>query len=275
MLPLASQNLSRIVRELDQLAVIRSRESRLVASHLLPQSRVLELGAGTGAQARELRQAGFDVVAIDVPQSDYASSRVAPVIDYDGHHIPFEDGTFDVVYSSNVLEHIPDLQSAFAEIVRVLRPGGYCIHVLPTHTWRFWQTLASYPFAALSFFRLAPSLFPRALAWSESKRIAGVADTILRRCGRLCLPRRHGERGNTITELAYFHPIWWRSTFRRHRFEILHEEPGRLFYTGHVMFGSLIPMRWRERLSRVLGSSVRLYVIRPRRPHVGPFPGGG
>lgn len=45
--------------------------------------------------------------------------------------MPFEDQSYDVVYASHVLEHIPDDQAAVAEIRRILRPGGVAILPVP------------------------------------------------------------------------------------------------------------------------------------------------
>src|SRR5438046_7769862 len=42
----------------------------------------------------------------------------------DAEHLPFEDASFDLVFGHAVLHHIPDLDRAFAEFHRVLRPGG-------------------------------------------------------------------------------------------------------------------------------------------------------
>ena len=42
----------------------------------------------------------------------------------DAEQIPYDDATFDVVVGHAVLHHIPDLDTAFAEILRVLKPGG-------------------------------------------------------------------------------------------------------------------------------------------------------
>ena len=52
------------------------------------------------------------------------------------HHVditdlPFEDGSFDTVYASHVLEHIPDDRKAIAEIRRILRPGGFAVLPVP------------------------------------------------------------------------------------------------------------------------------------------------
>ena len=51
------------------------------------------------------------------------------------------------MFSSNVLEHVRELDQLEVEIKRVLRPGGLCVHVLPTHVWRFWTTLSAFPVA--------------------------------------------------------------------------------------------------------------------------------
>jgi hypothetical protein len=49
----------------------------------------------------------------------------------DGQRIPVADGTFDAVFSLAVLEHVPDPQRVVAEMIRVLRPGGYLYSEVP------------------------------------------------------------------------------------------------------------------------------------------------
>jgi SAM-dependent methyltransferase len=65
-------------------------------------ARVLEIGAGAGWQSRALAERGFHVEAVDIAGSEYAAERVFPVAHYDGHRLPFPDGRFGVVFSSNV-----------------------------------------------------------------------------------------------------------------------------------------------------------------------------
>jgi ubiquinone/menaquinone biosynthesis C-methylase UbiE len=50
-----------------------------------------------------------------------------------GEKIPFEDNVFDIVYSSNVLEHVQDPPKVLAEAVRVLKPGGVMVCVVPNY----------------------------------------------------------------------------------------------------------------------------------------------
>jgi len=51
--------------------------------------KVLEIGAGTGCQARELAENGYAVEAIDILDNTYLEDRVWPIRNYDGKHIPF------------------------------------------------------------------------------------------------------------------------------------------------------------------------------------------
>ena len=73
---------------------------------------------------------------------DYFASRVGRYetadLDMDGvdHHVdlqqlPFDDASYDLVFASHVLEHVPDDEKAIAEIRRILRPGGMAILPVP------------------------------------------------------------------------------------------------------------------------------------------------
>jgi hypothetical protein len=163
-----------------------------------------------------------------------------------------------------VLEHVADLARMHAEIRRVLAPGGTCLHVLPTHSWRLWSTLASY-LEAISFFTSSlPRLFPQAMPRAaELQRLRKAWYRTARHTVGLCLPRRHGERGNVISELWLFHPRWWRRNFRDNGFAVIGDEPMGLFYTGEVLFGLRLGRTTRERLARVLGSSCHLFRLVP------------
>ena len=130
------------------LHIIRRHEIAFLKRHLPTGVRILEIGGGTGFQAKLLAEHGYDVESIDIPQSNYAEERVFPVLDYDGATIPFPDDSFDVVFSSNVLEHIRDRVRLYAEIDRVLKPGGYGLHAMPTGVWRFWTITTYYLWAA-------------------------------------------------------------------------------------------------------------------------------
>jgi len=247
---------------LQHLETLRSAEIDRVAALFPGGAHVLEIGAGTGQQALELQRRGFDVTAIELATSEYGSHRVFPIIDYNGTTIPLPDSKIDLVFSSNVLEHIPDLARLHAEIHRVLAPGGRCLHVLPTHSWRFWTTLSGYPDAVLHLFFGVPKLLPHAIPrHAERHRLGEAWYRTARAVGGRLFPRRHGERGNVLSELRLFHPNWWRRHFQANGFTILRDEPMGLFYTGNMLLGPRLGLAERRRLAGFLGSACHLFEL--------------
>jgi ubiquinone/menaquinone biosynthesis C-methylase UbiE len=100
----------------------------------LPYSRALELGAGTGFFSLNLKQAGIlnEVHVTDLSPGMVEAARAnAELLGFevegrvaDAERIPYDDNTFDVVVGHAVIHHIPDVEAAFREMLRVLRPGG-------------------------------------------------------------------------------------------------------------------------------------------------------
>jgi len=171
-----------------QLDELREFEVREVLDLFPAGGRILEPGAGTGAQAAYLSSCGFTVEALEIESSEYRNARVFPVRDYDGRVFPFNSNSFNAVYTSNVLEHVPDLPAFLAECRRVLIDGGVMIMVVPTASWRLWSIPAYYPA------RVRELLTPGSSESSsdEKKRSLRLSSFF---------PSTHGERGNAITEV--------------------------------------------------------------------------
>jgi 2-polyprenyl-6-hydroxyphenyl methylase / 3-demethylubiquinone-9 3-methyltransferase len=90
---------------------------------------VLDAGCGGGLVARELAAAGATVVGLDRSLGSLGVARRAAGERFKAmqgrlERLPFADGAFDVVVAADVLEHVPDLPAAVAELARVLAPGG-------------------------------------------------------------------------------------------------------------------------------------------------------
>ena len=98
--------------------------------------RVLDLGSGAGTDslvaAQMVGEAGR-VTGIDMTREMLAKARTAATeigatnvdfVEGEAEHLPFEDETFDVVISNGVIDLIPDKDAVFAELHRVLVPGG-------------------------------------------------------------------------------------------------------------------------------------------------------
>lgn len=108
----------------------------------------LDAGAGFGRHAFEAARRGARVVALDYASDEVVTTRntfgamalageITPdrftgCLRGDATRLPFADNTFDVVVTSEVLEHIQDDVSAMSELVRVLKPGGTLGATVPT-----------------------------------------------------------------------------------------------------------------------------------------------
>lgn len=235
---------------------IRQYELEQVISLMPAGGSLLEIGAGAGWQAKLLAEQGFQVKAIDIGSSRYKSQQVWPVLEYNGKSIPFPDRIFDVVFSSNTLEHIPHVATFMDEIRRVLKPDGVAIHLMPSATWRFWTMCTHYPFFP---YHLKKAI--RLFASRTVSRKVGKTKLLLDAVYEVFIPSRHGERGNVLTELYLFSHFAWLSVFHRPGWRVKARFPNRLFYTGHGLFGSLLGLRLRRLLSYLLGSACNIFVL--------------
>jgi SAM-dependent methyltransferase len=95
-----------------------------------PQAHVYELSS-RGALCRHLRRRFARVTVSelfdDVPAGEFRNA----VQCQDVQRLTYADGAFDLVTSTEVFEHVPDDSRAFAEIHRVLRPGGFLVFTVP------------------------------------------------------------------------------------------------------------------------------------------------
>jgi SAM-dependent methyltransferase len=224
---------------------------------LLPEGcRVLELGGGNGYQASLLQAWGHDVVSVDVAMPD--GPQHFPVQRYDGVSLPFPAASFDVVFSSNVLEHVVDLAGLLAEAGRVLRPGGVMVHVLPSPAWRFWTNLSHYVWVLASVcLRL-----PNAEAPSNRPKFPLGVSNLLRFLGRIAIPQAHGMYANALVELHCFSVKCWSGVFGRSGLRVDSVRPTGLFYSGYKVFGERFGLRRRQRAARLLGSACNVFVLR-------------
>ena len=93
------------------------------------RARVLELGAGGGFLGAELARRGFTRVTLSdltATALDALRERApgAALVAADAERLPFAAASFEIVISSDLLEHLPDAEAHIAEVARVLAPGG-------------------------------------------------------------------------------------------------------------------------------------------------------
>lgn len=93
-------------------------------------ARVLEFGCSWGYGAWQLREAGYEVEAFDVsqPRCSYAANELGIPAKWQMEDI---QGSFDLIFSSHVIEHVDDISGIMEWMTSKLRPGGLMVHVTP------------------------------------------------------------------------------------------------------------------------------------------------
>lgn len=165
----------------------------------------LELGAGDGGQSVVLSNYCDHLICTDLDKESHAwlgktiLERELPNVEYkivDAQDLSgFEDKCFDLIFSSNLLEHIQDINQCLKECHRVLKDDGLMLHTMPNRWWKGFHML------------LAPL--------------------------KLSIPRVHGVSRDHFTEFYRFGRNIWLKTIISHGFGVK-EIVGLPFYVGHM-----------------------------------------
>lgn len=222
-------------------------------------SRILDIGCGTGRHtAAAYALEGARVVGADPCLTDLNEARER----LQEHHrlgahgngrwhlaaaditnLPFEDGRFDLVICSEVLEHIPDHHRAMAEITRVVRPGSHLVVSVP----RRW---------------------PETVCWTLSRkyRLAPGGHVRIYRAGQLI--QRLQALGLTHWRTHFAHslhtPFWWlKCLLGPERDQLWPVRCYHRFLTWDLMQKPPLTRRLDQWLNPWLGKSVVLYFRKP------------
>jgi ubiquinone/menaquinone biosynthesis C-methylase UbiE len=199
-------------RQLAEVEDMFRRRQHLCTSEMpldeLAGKRVLEIGPGSGAHSAIFKRHGASVVAADItPERVMATARKLTLVEAgegrayqaDGEHLPFRDGSFDIVYSNGVLHHAENTDRCVAEVFRVLKPGGKAVIMLYSrHSAIYWLQVVPRAFFTGEMFR-----------WPEPQWI-----------GRLTEGKpRFGDTKNPITRV--YSAAQMRTLFQRFRIHSL------------------------------------------------------
>lgn len=158
----------------------------LIEPLLRPGMRILDVGCGIGLLARFLRDEGHDITGIEpgasgfgfMPMIGRAILSLEPPLPADTWRVcgaeelnAAQFGLFDLIYSTNVLEHIPDLSGAFRGMASVLERDGRMVHLCPNYT------VPYEPHFGIPLLPLAPRLTRYLFPWII-RRLPGVWDEL-------------------------------------------------------------------------------------------------
>lgn len=226
-------------------------------------ARGLELGAGDGFQSTLLARYVRRLVATDyrpqiIPPFSAASDGAAPNVEgktgsrheaagaatrvefmtCDAERVDevFGTGEFDLVFSSNMMEHLPDPGRALRGVATVLAGDGIAIHVIPSTFWKFCHIAGFYPNAvwgrADRFVRRRseaaveagkPAEEASLDAWDNNPKVATRPRPYL---ARLLWPAAHGASGSNLREFQLFSRSYWLKQFAAAGFRVAATQRG-------------------------------------------------
>lgn len=244
-----------------RLEQLRRIELDAVKTMFKPKMRVLEIGGGNGFQSSLISSWGCEVESIDVAERPNWPVTYFKVQDYDGINIPYPDNSFDLVFSSNVLEHVPvkNLTLLLQETKRVMRsPQSQSLHILPTSAWRFWNNLAHYVY-----------LLKYVSGYGKTAMMPAIPsrDDALQQYGlpyllkRALIPAPHGEYPNALSELYFYSKKRWYKEFQKAGLYPEHMVNLKVFYTGYGLTQNVSSQN-RAWLARYLGTATCAYILR-------------
>jgi SAM-dependent methyltransferase len=105
----------------------------------LPGRRVLDVGCGVGMYMEAFLRETSHVFGVEVEHGRAIEARAHAkyVIEGLGEQLPFADGSFDVVFSHEVLEHVADDRASLREMARVARPQARIVIFVPNRLYPF------------------------------------------------------------------------------------------------------------------------------------------
>lgn len=226
------------------LEKLRIKEINIVFDYLGSRRfrNALELGAGNGFQSALLVDRCENLIATDMNEERLPKLSEDPRIDFqvlDAEIVGdwFEGETFDFIFSSNLMEHLPDVDRCLSGCHKILAREGVMINILPNWGWRLIASILYYPVKAS---RLAGKLLQYRRITRDRTRTVGSAirgnNLKLNRkkspiIDRL-LPPPHGVSANSLIELYAFRRQAWIEIFQKNDFEVIAVLNGPIS-TGH------------------------------------------
>jgi ubiquinone/menaquinone biosynthesis C-methylase UbiE len=227
--------------------------------------KALELGCGSGIYSKHLARYCKKLVAIEYNErrlSAKSDEKTTFIVGDACDLSQFGDNEMDLIFSSNLIEHLPDIDECLMECRRVVKADGQIIHTVPNRTWKFFHLLLYYPFAVKVLF-LKLFYAEKAAALLETISPDTGCDSSLRPQGstfslkKYLLPKTHGISKSHYIEFKKWGQKHWIDIFRRNGLEVS-EIVHLPFY-----FGWEYNFRFILRLGNLLGlSSSTAFVLR-------------
>lgn len=190
--------------------------------------RALELGCGSGETSKHLAYYCKKLLALEYNESlliEQSDDKVTFVVGDAQELSQFGHDEMNLIYSSSLIEHLPDLDKCLAECGRVLKRDGLIIHTIPNRTWKIFNLLLYYPFGIKMIFGMLFSKNksqwtggPRASQTGLDSNLRPVANKLSFK--KNLWPKTHGVSRSHLVEFVKWGQKQWTRTFERNGLEV-------------------------------------------------------
>ena len=216
----------------EPLHTIREKEIEFIKDlfHNCKHKSILELGCGDGFQSILIKKYFNKIRSTDLNKNRMNFELIKQGIEMEvldaelvGENYPKD--SFDFIFSSNMLEHLPNYYKCLKGINHILKNDGIAIIILPNTLWRLSGIIFHYPH---KFRNLIKKFLGKRKLNDES---TGNNIKILKKSNRLLnllFPKAHGAYSNSIIELYEFSIYKWKKVFLNAGFQIVEIRKGPL-----------------------------------------------
>lgn len=195
--------------------------------------KALELGCGSGEHSKHLESYCRKLTALEYNENRLVarSGEKTTFVTGDAQDLSrFSDEEMDLIFSSNLIEHLPNPDHCLAECRRVVKQEGLIIHTVPNRTWKIVSLLLYYPFQIKTVFRLMFSS-NKSVKSSRSKaarlkidgnlRLINGTCSLIKKIPRKLLPKVHGVSKSNLSEFKNWGEKCWINIFEKNGFEVV------------------------------------------------------
>lgn len=136
------KKLKELTANIGDMALKRRVEKIITDLNIKPTDTILDCGCGDGLYLKTIRELGdYKIFGFDLNGDSLrltqknVNDKPVPLVQGNGSALPYNNNSFDKIFSTEVLEHIPNDLEALNEIYRVLKPGGKFIITVPNHNY--------------------------------------------------------------------------------------------------------------------------------------------
>lgn len=192
--------------------------------------KILELGGGDGYIAKCIREENYEIISTDI---NPRFPSMFPVKKIKEGKLDFPPETFDLIFTSQVIAHVENLDLFFNEVKRVLKKDGVMINLVPATGWwiitNFWHYVLT-PYNFLKFLKKSK------IKYQENENSSKKMETSLsKKIINYLFLHPLGNSSSFIYELRKFSKNNWSELFKKNKFKIIEIDKSTYTYSGYFV----------------------------------------